>query len=476
MLNCRTWPRVKSALSLGVVLAALTASAGCFRAEPSEPPWLSIIPGAIGQPPKGDWLGYRGAICQGVSETTGLPVEFGEGLNERWRVALPGEGHSSPTVVGNRVFLTAQTTAQPPELLAVCFACDTGELVWQQSAGAPQGSTHRKNGFASATVASDGERIYATFGARGIFCYSVDGQQLWHVPLDNWDHEWGQASSPIICGDLVIQLADGTQGSQLLALHCHTGELVWSTPRLSAGSWTTPVLVHAAIAGGHRWEVAVNGTGSANGSTGFLIGYDPSTGEELWRVLGTTDLPCPAGIVSGELVVSTTGPNGPIMAVRAGGRGDVTDSHVLWRIPCGGAYVPTGVIDAQLLFLISDGGILRCLDLANGHLIWEKRLHRSYSASLVAGDGKLYVVSEEGDVHVLAVSAECQVLAVNRLGEDCLATPALAQGALFVRTRQHLCCYSSSPALAHDATAGSSDDVLSPVSTQIDQPKPSVAP
>ena len=257
------------------------------------------------------------------------------------------------------------------------------------------------------------------------------------------DHEWGHASSPILAGDLLIQLADGSHGSLLVAYHRYSGEVCWSTARESTGSWTTPVLVKAEVGGQARWELVVNGTGSANGSPGFVIAYDPNTGEELWRVRGTTDIPCPTAIIGGGLVVSTSGANGPILAIRPGGDGDVTESHVAWRQPWGGAYVPTGIIEAGRLYLISDGGVLRCLDLAHGRAIWEERLHDSCSASLVAGDGKLFALSERGDVHVFKIGDERQLLAVNSLRERCLATPAITQGELFVRTERRLYCFAN---------------------------------
>ena len=293
----------------------------------------------------------------------------------------------------------------------------------------------------------------------------MDGQRLWHTPLHQLEHEWGQASSPIVSGDLVIQLADGSCGSRLVALSCYSGELVWATPRKSSGSWTTPVLVRQQHDGHTDWAVVVNGTGSTNGTPGYVIAYAPLTGDELWRVKGTTDIPCPTAIVGDSLVVSTSGPNGPIFAIKPGGHGDVTKSHVVWRLPWGGPYVPTGLIDNNLLYLITDGGTLRCLSVANGELVWEKQLHRSHSASLVAGGGKLYVVSERGNIYVLALGPSLKVLAVNRLRERCQATPAIAHGALFVRSERRLYCFANSPALATEPAITPPADSLTPVST-----------
>lgn len=426
-------------------MAVALLTAGCDRLESLDSSWLLVTRHHPREPQAGQWSGHRGAMLQGVSADDSLPVHFAPGVNTRWVVALPGTGNSSPTVIGDCVFLTLLCQGDPPELAVLCWNRLSGQLQWEQRLGPPAGRTHSKNGHASATVATDGERVYATFGSRGVFCFSMDGQLLWNTPLETLDHPWGHASSPVLAGDLVIQLADGSHGSVLLALNCHTGEIVWATERESTGSWTTPALVPVTRDGQRHWEIVVNGTGSTNGTAGYVIAYDPGTGEELWRVRGTTDIPCPTAIVGESLVVSTSGKNGPIIAIRPGGIGDVSDSHVAWRLPWGGPSVPTGVIKNGRLYLISDGGIMRCLDVAQGHTLWEKRLHRGYSASLVAGGDKIYAVSEGGDVHVLAASDRYEPLGVNHLRERCLATPAIAYGDLLLRTEQHLYCFGNSP-------------------------------
>ena len=249
----------------------------------------------------------------------------------------------------------------------------------------------------------------------------------------------------VVVGDTLVQLADGAPDRYLMAFNCYSGELRWVTQRASSGSWTTPVLVKSEAGRRVRWELVVNGTGSTNGSEGYVISYDPSTGEELWRVRGTTDIPCPTAIVGNGLVISTSGGNGPgpIIAIRPGGSGDVTDSRVVWKSPWGGPYVPTGIIDEDRLYLISDGGILRCLELDRGDILWETRLQHSFSASLVAGDKKIYALSERGDLRVFAAGERCRLLAVNRLGERCLATPAIAHGEIFVRGEVHLFCFAN---------------------------------
>jgi outer membrane protein assembly factor BamB len=345
------------------------------------------------------------------------------------------------------VLLTAEVEGEPSTLAILCYSRVTGALMWRYDVGAPSGRTHRKNGHATPTVATDGKRIYATFGPLGVYCLGLSGELIWHVPLDGNEHEWGYASSPVLAGDVVIQLCDGDSKSYLIALDRFDGSVRWRTPRDSAGCWATPVLMRSHDNDQPRWELIVNGTGRTDGSSGYVIAYDPVTGVELWRVRGTTDIPCPSAIVGENLVVSTSGLNGPIMAIRPGGNGDVTASHTAWKLPWGGPYVPTGVIYKDHLFLLADAGVLRCHDLDNGDQLWTQRLHRTYSASLIAADNLLYAVSERGDVHVLGVERVDQqpkILAVVRLRERCLSTPAIARGELFIRTDRHLYCIASS--------------------------------
>ncbi len=436
-------PALSALISVCLVTLCALGLPGCQRVESGDPEWLVSSGQLPSVPEDGQWSGFRGGLLQGVSHDEGLPVRWNEHAGIRWKAALPGVGNSTPTIWGDMVLLSVEVQGDRPTLAVLCFDRKNGNPLWRRDIGPPKGRTHRKNGHASSTIATDGRRIYATFGPQGVFCLDLAGQQIWRIPLEGLDHEWGHASSPVLAGDTVIQLCDGEGASYLLALDRFDGSERWRTSRNSAGSWSTPVLVQAPHDDQSRWELVVNGTGRTDGSPGYVIAYDPVTGVELWRVRGTTDIPCPSAIVGENLVVSTSGLNGPIMAIRPGGDGDVTDSHTVWKLPRGGPYVPTGVIYRQRLFLLADGGIVRCHDLQNGNRIWEQRLHRTYSASLIAGDDLIYAVSERGDVHVIGVDGQPTIRAVNRLRERCLSTPAVARGELFLRTDQHLYCIGS---------------------------------
>jgi outer membrane protein assembly factor BamB len=458
-------------LALACALLVFAPLAGCQRGESLDARWV-LSTASQPQHPQGDqWAGHRGGTLHAVAEAQTLPVHFGHNRNVCWVVDLAGTGNSSPTVYGDRVFLTVQRPGKTPQLELLCLDRRHGTLRWRRSIGAAIGTTHRRNGYASATVATDGQRVYATFGRLGVFCFSVTGEPLWHVALDFLEHTWGHASSPVLSGDLVIQLADGERESRLLAMNCYTGDIVWSTERVSSGCWATPVLVPVADSTSTRWEIVVNGTGSTNGSPGCVIAYAPESGRELWRVRGTSDIPCPTAIVGESLVISTSGRNGPVIAIRPGGEGEVTATHVSWQLPRGGSFVPTGVIKNSRLYLLSDSGMLRCQQVDTGTTLWEKRLRRSYSASLVAGDGKLYATSENGDIHVFSTDETGTLLAVNRLGQRCLATPAIAHGELFVRTRTQLFCFASKPALVTEDAAPPPDTTAVTIPVSLARPE-----
>jgi outer membrane protein assembly factor BamB len=333
-----------------------------------------------------------------------------------------------------------------------CIRRTDGSLMWQQSVGSPVGATHSRNRHASATPAVDAQRVFVAFGGLGLFCFNHEGEQLWRVPLPSAEHEWGSASSPVLYRNLVIQLCDGRRDSFLAAYEKSSGDEVWRAPRQSTGCWSTPVLVVAGEGDSSREELIVNGTGGSNSSRGKVIAYDPQTGAELWHVRGTTDIPCPTIIAGDGLVFSTSGGNGPVLAIKPGGEGDVTRTHVAWRRAAGGPYVPTGVACDGRLYTIADSGTFRCYNAADGAEIWKRRLRGTFSASLIAAEGRIYAFSEQGFVHVLAAGDEYRPLAMNQMHEPCFATPAIVDGEILLRTERSLFCIAAKPQmLAQDA-------------------------
>jgi outer membrane protein assembly factor BamB len=350
-------------------------------------------------------------------------------------------------VWGDHVLITsALGETETSRLVVSSFDRRTGTLQWHADAGQAHGSSHNKNGYASASVVTDGRQVFASFGGAGLFAWDLaNGHPQWHADLGPLEHEWGSASSPVLVGNYVIQLCDCQTESSLKAFGKADGSQVWSTPRSSTGCWSTPVLVEATDAAGQkREELVVNGTGVDRAGEGCIIAYDPGNGHELWRVQGTTDVVCPTAIVGGGLVISTSGRNGPMIAIQPGGAGDVTASNVVWKHARGGAYVPTGVAYRNRLYAVADGGVISCFNLGSGEEIWRDRLRGNFTSSLVAGDGRIYAVNEYGIVYVVAADDTFRSLATNDMQERTLATPAIAEGDIFLRTETQLYCVAGS--------------------------------
>jgi outer membrane protein assembly factor BamB len=434
-------PEIRSA----AVLIALAACWGCGDAvERSEQaaafPATNQDPReAAGEVGSEQWPGWRGVRSSGISPSVNLPIEWSADSGQVWRVAVPGEGNSSPVVWNDAILLTSAIPAGEASSLALlCFDRVDGSLRWRADASKATGRTHAKNGHASASPAVDGDQIYVNFGAAGLIAFDMAGAQLWSVDLGALDHVWGAASSPVLFKRLVIQLCDQEQGSYLAAFDRLSGAEIWRTPRDSYGCWTTPVLVTADSPAGPRTELVVNGTGTSDSEGGWVIAYDPATGKELWRAQGTTDIVCPTAIAGGGLVFSTSGRNGSIFAIQPGGAGDVGESRIVWRLRRGGPYVPTGLVYRNRLYLIGDGGVLTSYNAGDGELVWRKRLGGTFTASLVAGDGKIYAGDERGKMYVVAAADEFELLAMNEMDERLLATPAISRGEVIIRTAQHL--------------------------------------
>lgn len=416
--------------ALAVGLASL---AGCGRAGVNKSPDAAPLPtiaAATQATNDANWPSWRGHNGQGIADGFPLPEKLTNHV--AWQIDVPGTGNSSPVIWGDKLFLTAQIDSG--QLVVLAYDRQTGKPLWRadtrQSAG---GATHVKNGHASASVATDGERVIACFGSAGLFAFDMDGHPLWNQELGPLEHIWGAAASPVIYQDLVIQLCDSKDIAYLAAFDKTTGKPAWRTERDSHGCWTTPVVATAA-GESPRDELIVNGTGT-DGSPGAVIAYAPRTGEELWRVEGTTEIVCPTAIIGAGLVVSTSGRNGPIIAIKPD---DAAGAHVVWKTRKGGPYVPTGVAYLNRLYLVTDGGVLTCQNLGDGAPIWQHRLGGAFTASLVAGDGKILAVNERGAVSIVKAGDEFTLLGEESLDERVLATPALCAGNVYLRTEKRL--------------------------------------
>ena len=326
-----------------------------------------------------------------------------------------------------------------------CLSARDGRILWQTEAhaGAPRAHRHVKGSQANATPATDGKTVVAIFGSEGLVAFDFEGRVKWRADLGRLNpgllgdttSEWGHGSSPILFENLAIVQVDRHRDSFLAAYDLATGRRAWSVAREERPVWATPTLIEA---GGRPELVVVGGI--------YVRGYDPRTGEERWRFKDEAEVKTPTPFVSDGVIVLAGGYRGrPIIALKPGGKGDLSvpaeaakGPFLAWRTEAGGPYTSTPVAYHGLLFGARDEGILFAYDMATGERVWRERSNATHAASLVAGDGKVYVPTEGGEILVLEAGRTHRVLARNDMGESCMATPAIAGGTLYVRTRGHV--------------------------------------
>lgn len=360
---------------------------------------------ALGADPT--WPRWRGPDGDGQSPETNLPLKW-DAKSVVWRTPLPGAGQSSPVVWGDRLFLTA---APDGGAKRVVLALDrkTGKILWEKQAwaGTPEKS-HAQNGWATATCATDGERVVAFFGKGGLHCYSADGKPLWSKTLGEFPGVWGTSASPVIVGNLVVQNCEAAGEGALVAFDKTSGAEAWRTPRPAPekGGWSTPVLVKA----NGKQELVLNGERA-------VTGYDPQTGKELWRCKSFSGRGEPTATPADGLVFLVNGQPGDIYAVRPGGTGDVTKSHMAWHTPRkGGRDQPSPIVVGKYLVVSNMAGLATCYDAPTGKVLWSDRLKGAFSSSPVAAGGKVFFQNEGGDTTVLEPGPEYKVAAENTLG------------------------------------------------------------
>jgi outer membrane protein assembly factor BamB len=448
-----------------------------------------------------DWPQFRGPNCSGRAATDErLPTEIGPNTNVLWKTALP-PGHSSPIVVGDRIYLTA---VRDKRLITLAMNRKDGRVLWTAEAPARTlEKVHRIGSHAQPTPAADGERVVSFFGSCGLFCHDRDGKLLWHRPMGPFKNDFGAGSSPVLAGGRVLLCQDHDQNSSLMAFDVRNGEPVWKTDRSEfLRGYCTPVIWE--VAG--RKQVVVAGTLR-------VAGYDLENGKEIWTARGIARTICstPAVGEDGRLYVAgwsaggdaggrfevepfdevikrldkngngkleaselTTGPiaerfsqvdldkdgsitreeyegfrklfekgQNVVLAIRPGGKGEVTDSHVLWKNTRQVPFCASPLYHAGLVYTLKDGGLFASLDAKDGKVQKYERLpaHGNYYSSPVLGDGKLYLLSERGKLTVVRAAREWEVLSSSDFQEDAYATPAIADGRIYLRTAGHLYCF-----------------------------------
>jgi len=402
--------------------------------QPSEAARVSMIV------PTGEaeryWPRWRGPSGQGVVDGAGYPDRWSDAENVLWRVEVPGEGNSSPIIWGRRLFLTtAYEKGTRRSILA--FDRDNGRMLWETFApDVPPERSNRKNGYATGTPSTDGKRVYAYLGNHGLLAVDLDGKTVWHRELEPMaDVSHGPAGSPLLYRDRVIIFQDQRRepGSFIAAFDKETGATLWRTKRDGSRGWSSPIAIRA----GDRDEIIVS-------SERRVQAYDPDTGEELWRCGGNTVEVTPTPVVGEGMIFASSGRAGPTLAIRPGGSGDVTATHVVWQERKGSPFVPSAVLHDGLLYLINDiVGVATCYEATTGRVVWQERLtelaqRETFSASAVVVEGKVFFTSDQGDTFVLQAGPEFKLLHVNRLNARTLASPALVDGNWYFRTAQHL--------------------------------------
>lgn len=427
---------------------------------------LLVAAGASAQ----NWPQFRGPNASGVADGRPTAVEWdaGKDTNILWKTPIPGLAHASPIVWGDRIFIATAVSSHPNTDFRhglygdvtpsndttrhtwKMMALDkrTGRILWERIAyeGAPRAKRHPKATQASSTPATNGKVVVALFGSEGLYAYDFSGKLLWKQDLGvlsaGWfydpDYEWGVGSSPIIYKDLVIVQCDVQENSFIAAFRLSDGKQVWRASRDELPSWGTPTIYDD----GKRTELITH-------ATKFIRGYDPLTGRELWRLSGNSEITTPTPLVAHGFIFVTNGYRGiqPIYAIRPGGQGDISlkdgeeaNQFVAWSKKRGGPYTPTPVIYGDYLYAISNNGVLTAYHAKTGERIYQQRVGPggAYSASPIAADGKLYLSSEDGDIYVIKAGPQFELLAKNPMGEVLMATPAISDGVLIVRSIKHL--------------------------------------
>ncbi|HKX29967.1 MAG TPA: PQQ-binding-like beta-propeller repeat protein [Blastocatellia bacterium] len=444
--------RIMPLFALSLTLAGLTA--------------LAPTTGRASGP--SNWSQWRGPEGTGISAETDVPNEWAPDKNIKWKVAIPGRGHSSPIVWGDKVFLTTdlegeivpgakavehkiegQIFVHPDSVGAnrkhifkvLCLDRNTGKILWEQVAyeGTVFDDRHRKGSYAAPTPATDGTYVFAWFGGEGegLHCYDFNGKRIWKTPIGKIATVgMGPGTSPVLFGNTVILQCDEDEGknSFIVALDKRTGKEVWKTSRPIQASWATPLIVKTAT----RSELITSGNE-------WIIAYDPQTGKELWKAQGHGSNAIPTPLAGHGMAYVYAGfPSKKLMAIKLGGSGDISGSERLaWQYAKGLAYVPSSILYGDYVYLMTDRGLLTCLDARTGKVVYEGGrlpVPATFTGSPVAFDDKLLLTSEDGDTYIIKAGPKHEVLSTNSVGEPVYSSLAISDGMIFIRGEKSLYC------------------------------------
>ncbi|HZL87847.1 MAG TPA: PQQ-binding-like beta-propeller repeat protein [Pirellulaceae bacterium] len=394
-----------------------------------------------------DWPAWRGPTGQGFCEEKDIPVTWSDKENVKWKVPLASQGNSTPVVWGDKIFLT-QANQGGSQRSLLCFARASGELLWQRDvAYAEKERNWDESWYCNASPTLDGERAVVSFGSAGMYCYDFDGKELWkRTDLGTWEHAFGNGSSPVLYGELAILWCgpnDPKGRNFLLAVNKKTGETVWEQDH-SYGSWCTPLLTKVngqdQLLLGYSRDVK----GQPDDKTGFLYGFDPKTGKEIWKCQGLNSYCYTSPLFGDGVAVGMAGFGGSALAVKLGGSGDITSDR-LWLHPQNIQRVGSGMVVNGHVYIVDENGVPRCYDLKSGEEQWKVSKRPGSGAStwgsMVCADGRLYVLMRSGETLVFAAKPTYELLAVNKLsGESTHSSLAISNGQIFLRTFTKLWC------------------------------------
>ncbi|MFO0880433.1 MAG: PQQ-binding-like beta-propeller repeat protein [Gemmataceae bacterium] len=395
-----------------------------------------------------DWPTWRGPDGQGHASEKNPPLHWGPKENIAWKIPLPDEGNSTPILIGKRIFLT-QATEKGKRRALWCLDRATGKQLWTREVTfTDKEPTHATNPYCSASPVSDGEVVVVSHGSAGVFAYDLSGKELWKKDVGKLHHIWGNASSPVLHGDLAIFWCGPGDRQFLLAVNRKTGAKVWQhdepggdlgKKRPWIGSWSTPLVVKAS----NREELLL-------GVPGKFKAFDPATGKELWHCSGLAnqgkdELVYTSPVYADGIAVALAGFSGGGVAVRTGGSGDISATHRVWEQPAPNPQrIGSPVIVGPHLFLVNEPGSAQCWDLKTGKEVWRKdRLLDSTWGSLVEAGGKLFATSRTGTTVVFEAGPRFVQVARNAIGEPVYASPVICDGQLFLRSYRHLWCFGS---------------------------------
>lgn len=381
-----------------------------------------------------NWPAWRGPRGDGTSLEKNVPVTWTATENIVWKTPIPGKGHASPIVWGDRVFVVTAVQEQQQRLL-LCLSRSNGEVLWQRIVlESPLEKINKLNSYASSTPATDGEKVYVSFLDRDkmfIAAYDFDGNEVWTVRPGPFSSMHGYCSSPILWKDKIIINGDHDGPAYIIALERASGQTIWKTPRPNlTRSYCTPIIRRI----GQRNQLVLSGNKC-------VASYDPDTGVQHWIIDGPTEQFVASLVYNDKLLFMTAGfPDHFIQAIRPDGSGNVTATHVVWQTEKDCSYVPSPIVVGPSFLVVSDTGVATCFEAATGQVIWRERLGPHYSASLVTAGGLVYFLSDKGIMTIIRPGPQLDIVARNELREETYASPAISGGRIFLRGLNHLYC------------------------------------